>query len=126
MDPPGVEPGPPPRQGGALPLGDEPDRAARRMDRRGVEPRSPACDTGVVPLDQQPDDGRIVPEGVEPPFPPCKRGVVAVGPRDVSAQRFFQWHGWDSNPQASDSQPDRYASSRTVPSDLADLETRRE
>jgi hypothetical protein len=72
MDPPGVEPGSPPRQGGALPLGDEPERQSARIDsfrsaparvpkvdRRGVEPRSPACDTGVVPLDQQPVRTRI-------------------------------------------------------------------
>ena len=76
VDPPGVEPGSPPRQGGVVPLDHEPSFLT--VDRRGVEPRSPDCDTGVVPLDQQPAIGRVDSRGVEPRFPACKAGVFPL------------------------------------------------
>src|SRR5690349_23932602 len=53
-DPPGVEPGPPPCHGGALPLGHEPVASIPSVDCRGIAPRSPACKAGVFLLDQQP------------------------------------------------------------------------
>ncbi len=71
VDPPGVEPGSPPRQGDVVPLDHGPIvLCLRSVDRRGVEPRSPACDAGVVPLDQQP-----VCEKEPTPIPECRSGA---------------------------------------------------
>ncbi len=51
VDPPGIEPGFPPRQGGVVPLDHDP---VFQVDRRGVEPRLPGCKPSVLPLDEQP------------------------------------------------------------------------
>ena len=82
VDPPGVEPGPPPCHGGALPLGDEPvwHCVASRCEwtGRGVEPRFPGCRPGVVPLDQPPmridHEPKVCPR-LELGPPPHQRGV---------------------------------------------------
>ena len=111
MDPPGIEPGSPPRQGDVVPLDHGP--VEPRVDRRGVEPRSPACEAGVVPLDQQPITrglpetrtrtasvpGRCAARNTWRPsressrqdsnlrYPACKAGVLAARRRDEESRR---------------------------------------
>ena len=111
MDPPGVEPGFPPRQGGVVPLDHGPSQfhssgppgsrtpiSCVQGRRRSVGPAAqfPAKVCPRVELGPPPYHGgvrpehlqtvalreSIVPEGFEPPLPLCKRGVVAIGPRD--------------------------------------------
>jgi hypothetical protein len=50
VDPPRIELGFPPRQGGVVPLDHEPIQ----WTGRGIEPRSPGCRPAIFPLDEQP------------------------------------------------------------------------
>ena len=50
VDPPRIELGFPPRQGGVVPLDHEPIQ----WTGRGIEPRSPGCRPGIFPLDEPP------------------------------------------------------------------------
>jgi hypothetical protein len=52
VDPPRIELGFPPRQGGVVPLDHEPIRM--QWTGRGIEPRSPGCRPGIFPLDEPP------------------------------------------------------------------------
>src|SRR6185295_2548195 len=52
VDPPRIELGSPPRQGGVVPLDHEP--RSIQWTGRGIEPRSPRCKRGIFPLDEPP------------------------------------------------------------------------
>ena len=71
VDPPRIELGSPPRQGGVVPLDHEP--ISFQWTGRGIEPRSPRCKRGIFPLDEPPmSEVRL---GIEPSLPPYQSGV---------------------------------------------------
>src|SRR5262245_50459228 len=71
VDPPRIELGFPPRQGGVVPLDHEPIQ----WTGRGIEPRSPRCKRGIFPLDEPPMFSTEVRLGIEPSLPPYQSGV---------------------------------------------------
>ena len=73
VDPPRIELGFPPRQGGVVPLDHEPIKL--QWTGRGIEPRSPRCKRGIFPLDEPPILSAEVRLGIEPSLPPYQSGV---------------------------------------------------
>ena len=77
VDPPRIELGFPPRQGGVVPLDHEP-----------ISFSGPAGESNPHLLVASQASSRwrirarVVPDGLEPPLPGCRPGVVAAGPRD--------------------------------------------
>src|SRR5436190_2168878 len=78
MPMPGIAPGSPPYQGGALLLSYE-GELEEELVGEGVAPPPPRCERGVVTVG--PTD-RLPPGGVAPPAPACRAGVMAVSPRE--------------------------------------------
>jgi hypothetical protein len=92
VDPPGVEPGSPPRQGGALPLGDEPERRSARIGPIRARPRADSGPPGsrtpisglrcrcrpVGPAARTIRQVEWTGRGIEPRSPGCKPGVIPL------------------------------------------------
>ena len=74
VDPPGIEPGFPPRQGGVVPLDHEPVMLS--VDRMGVEPIAPILQGSVASTEHASPRIQEVRPGVEPGLPPYRGGVL--------------------------------------------------